>query len=175
MSRLATASAQAGGASLPALPALPARCLPHLPTACGGLVLSSWLESGVSLPWNMVPRLAAPTKQPQHGHSLWGISSPCHTPVTKHTAGCACLLPGSWAVALSTGNLVLELCTSAPASATKALLHLPPDTSPRCLAYPVTMRRYSQTQGQSVWIRDFANSPHGMSLLPPHLESSSGI
>lgn len=89
-----------------------------------------------------------------------------HTCDQTHSR-CACLLPGSWAVALSTENLVLEMCTSAPASATKALLHLPPDTSPRCLAYPVTMRRYSQTQGQSVWTRDFANSPHGMSLLPP--------
>lgn len=70
----------------------------------------------------------------------------------------ACILPGSWAVSLSmatglpiTGDQVLDkLCTSALASATKALLHVPPDTSPSCLPHPMTMRRYSQTQMQSV-------------------------
>lgn len=50
-----------------------------------------------------------------------------------------------------TGDQVLDkLCTSALASATKALLHVPPDTSPSCLPHPMTMRRYSQTQMQSV-------------------------
>lgn len=70
----------------------------------------------------------------------------------------ACILPGSWAVSLSmatglpiTGDQVLDkLCTSALTSATKALLHVPPDTSPSCLPHPMTMRRYSQTQMQSV-------------------------
>lgn len=68
----------------------------------------------------------------------------------------SCLLPGSWAVSLfmatglpTTGGQVLDkLSTSAPASDTKALLHLPPDTSPSCLPHPMTMRRYSQTQMQ---------------------------
>lgn len=68
----------------------------------------------------------------------------------------SCQLPGSWAVSLfmatelpTTGGQVLDkLSTSAPASDTKALLHLPPDTSPSCLPHPMTMRRYSQTQMQ---------------------------
>lgn len=111
----------------------------------------------------MVPSLPAHTKQPQDGHNLWGISSPCHIPMTKlrqfFKAGCAADLHAySQGAGLcpsprpqgSPPQVLDKLCTSALTSATKALLHVPPDTSPSCLPHPMTMRRYSQTQMQSV-------------------------
>lgn len=102
---------------------------------------------------------------PGWSHSLWNISSPCHVPRTKLThsfskqgAQQTCMLTPPWepgSVPLHghrtphhTDPVLDKLCTSAPSSATKALLHRPPDTSPSCLPQPMTTRRYSQTQGQ---------------------------
>lgn len=146
----------------------------------------------------------APPKQPQHGHSLRGISSPCHTHTRSSSHAAfhskarnrhARSLPGSRAVSLSSATASpprgirylnkhpSELCTSAPASAPPKLFsafHQTPSPAscdfPGCLSHPLDREEVPADPGAGCWDnRDFANSPQGTSLLPPHSESSSGM
>lgn len=168
LSRLTTASAQAGGAFLPACSASTASHTCPQPVPAGLRGFGAQVMAGIQVPlfhgtWCQVSR--PPSTAPGWSQLVGYLLTLPHTYDQAQTvfqsrvcSRPACLLPGSWAVCVSmatgfptAGDQVLDkLCTSAPASATKALLHVPPDTSPSCLPHPMTMRRYSQTQMESV-------------------------
>lgn len=134
--------------------------------------------------WKRGASPLAPPKQPQRGHSLWGIASPCHTHtrLSSHTAFhskvCnrhARSLPGNQAVSLSSAtglppqqgirylnNHTGEMCTSAPASAPPKLFSTSHRTpSPASCVFP-GCEEVSAGPGPGHWDnRDFANSPRG--------------